>query len=428
VENFTRDHGENLPLARAATGPATRLLAATCYCLLPFAATAASNVVDDDFVDYYIKPCVLGGPALLAPPYNWSIDEIVEYGDKICSQVYSGSFTSADNYASSSGVGAISAQTTSSDIAARTQTGSIQDRLDELQDEEAPSSGWGLLLSAQTGATDHSETSNELGYDSDLNSVVVGVDYRFNDALVTGIAVGYTTDNTDFDGDSGHLDTDSQSLIGYITYLVGDGGYVNGYLGYVALDYSNKRRFTIEGEPGDDFGVSGSTRADFDGNQKLAGASAGYDWPLGDYTVGVFTNFDYSETDVDGYQEKGNTGFEMVYPDQTTRSGTISLGVTGSVNVDMGWAWLVPNASVQAVHETQNDSEKFNARLVLIPADNPDKFTLETDDPDRNYGIATLGATIATNSGTQYFLTYEKLFSYDNYDTWSLSAGALIEF
>jgi uncharacterized protein YhjY with autotransporter beta-barrel domain len=118
----------------------------------------------------------------------------------------------------------------------------------------------------------------------------------------------------------------------------------------------------------------------------------------------------------------------MIFPDQTTRSSTISLGLTGSVNVDMGWAWLIPSASVQAVHEMQNDSEKFNARLALIPADNPDKFTLETDDPDRDYGIVTLGAAIATNSGTQYFVTYEQLVNYDNYDTWSLSAGALIEF
>jgi hypothetical protein len=83
---------------------------------------------------------------------------------------------------------------------------------------------------------------------------------------------------------------------------------------------------------------------------------------------------------------------------------------------------------VQAVHETQNDSETIAARLVLMPNDKLPKFTLETDDPDRDYGIATLGAAIATNSGTQYFVTYEQVFNYDNYDIWSLSAGALIEF
>ena len=80
------------------------------------------------------------------------------------------------------------------------------------------------------------------------------------------------------------------------------------------------------------------------------------------------------------------------------------------------------------MHETQQDARRFAARLVLIPEDNPDQFILETDDPDRDYGIATLGAVIATNSGTQYFVTYEHWFEHDYYDSWSLSAGALLEF
>jgi uncharacterized protein with beta-barrel porin domain len=428
VKNFTRVHGETLPSARAATAPATNLLVAICCSLLSFTATAASNVVDQDFADYYYKPCTLGPAVLTNPPYNWTLEENFAYQDAICDPLTTGGYTSSSNISSSAGLGSISATSGTSESAARQQTDNVQDRLDELQDEEAPSKGWGLLLSVQTGETDHSETTNELGYDSDLNSVVVGLDYRFNDMLVTGIAVGYTTDDTDFNGDSGHLDTNSTSLIGYITYLVGAGGYVNGYLGYVSLDYDSKRKINIENAAGTGFVVKGDTSADYDGNQTLAGASVGYDWPLGDYTVGVFSNFDYSETDVDGYTEKGDTGFEMVFPDQTTRSGTISLGVNGSMTIDMGWAWLIPNASVQAVHETQNDSEKFNARLVLIPEDNPDKFTLETDDPDRDYGIVTLGAAIATNSGTQYFVNYEQVFNLDHYDIWSLSAGALIEF
>ena len=425
--NLTRDHEEIRPSANAAIRPAGGLLVAVCYSLLSFSATAASNVTDDEFSDYYTRPCELGGPTL-RDVYNWSRQEINAYQDAICSELFTGGYTSGDSVSSSAGLGSISATSSTSEVSARQQTDSIEDRLNELQDEEDTSSGWGLLLSAQTGESDHDETRNELGYDSDINSVVIGLDYRYSDALVTGLAVGFTDDDTDYDGNSGNLDTDSESIIAYITYLVGGGGYVNGYIGYASLDYDNKRRFKLENAAGTDFIVNDDISANYDGDQNLIGASAGYDWPIGNYTVGVFTNYDYSETDIDGYKEKGSTGYEMVFPDQRNRSSTISLGVNGSVALDMGWAWLIPNASVQAVHESQNDSDKYKTRLVLIPEDSLDDFILETDDPDRDYGIVSLGAVIATHSGAQYFVTYEQVVNYDDYDIWSLSAGALIEF
>jgi len=399
--------------------------------LLSFNASAAPNTVDQDFVDYYIEPCLLGNAVLSAPPYNWTDDEQTAYGDAICSQLISGGFTSSENYSSTSGVGSIGAQTSTSEAVAKLQADSIQDRLDELQDEVAPRGGWGLLLSVQGGETERDETTHELGYDSELESVVIGLDYRFNDALVAGAAFGITKDEADYDGDAGELETESQSLIAYLTYLIGAGGYINGYIGYAPLEYTNTRNFTIDGDSsgaGFPLDISGTVKSDYDGDQTMVGISGGYDWYLGNYSVGWFANWDYSDTDVDGYEEKGDTGFELEYPDQDTQSSAFSLGVNGSFSIDVGWGALIPNASLAAVYEDQQDPQKFAAKLVLIPDQHPTEFILETDDPDRNYGIATLGLVLAANSGTQYFITYEKLLEHDFFETWSLSAGALIEF
>ena len=296
-----------------------------------------------------------------------------------------------------------------------------------MQDEESPSAGFGLLLSAQAGETERDETEREQGYDSDLESLVIGLDYRFDDALVIGAAYAMTRDATAYDGDSGDMETDSQSLMGYFTYLVGDAGYINGYVGVAPLEYDNERNFSIEGPNVTDAGT-GTVTASYDGDQTMAGIGGGYDWYPGNYSVGVFANFDYSETEIDGYEEQGDTNFELIYPEQRSRSAPISLGVNGSFVVDMGWASLIPNASLAAVYETQQDSRSFAARLKLMPEDHPTEFILETDDPDREYGIATLGAVIATHSGTQLFLTYVQLLWHDFYDTWSLTAGVLVEF
>jgi uncharacterized protein YhjY with autotransporter beta-barrel domain len=399
--------------------------------MLPSSLLAAAGVTDQQFVDYYIEPCLLGPAALTSPPYNWTNDETVAYGDAVCAQLIGGGYTSAEGYSSASGVAAIGAQTSTSEAVAKQQADSIQDRLDELQDEEDPTGGWGLLLSLQGGETERDDTTHELGYDSDLEGAVIGLDYRFNDDLVAGAAFGVTKDEADYDGNAGDLETESQSLIAYLTYLIGAGGYINGYVGYAQLDYDNTRKFTIDGDPGgalSPLGIRGTVKSDYEGDQTMAGISGGYDWYSGNYSVGWFANWDYSETDTDGYEEEGNTGFELEYPDQDTKSSAFSLGVNGSLSIDVGWGALIPNASLAAVYEDEQDAQKFAAKLVLIPDQHPTDFILETDDPDRHYGIATLGLVLATHSGAQYFITYEKLLEHDFYETWSLSGGVLIEF
>jgi len=428
IPGIKRDQGR-VSLVKLIIRNTAVLLAGVSIGIFSFNASAASNTVDEDFFAYSIEPCLLGGLTLIQPPYNWTIPEVIEYGNTICSQVISGAFTSADNYSGSSGVGAISAQTGTSEAIARQQVDSIQDRLDELQDEEEPRGGWGLLLSVQGGETERDETEHELGYDSELEGVVIGLDYRFNDALVAGVALGVTSDEAEYDGDTGDLETDSESVIAYLTYLVGAGGYINGYIGAAPLEYTNTRHLTIDIDPVVGLpSISGTIKSEYEGDQTMYGISGGYDWYPGNYSVGVFATWDYSDTEVDAYEEEGDTGFELEYPDQDTESSAFSLGVNGSVSFDLGWAALIPNASLAAVYEDKLDAQKFGTKLVVMPDSHPEEFVLETDDPDRHYGIATLGLVLASNSGTQYFLTYEQLLEHDFYETWSLSAGALIEF
>ena len=421
VKKFTQGQGEILSPQTTARHCAAALATAMAITLSSF-SVAAQTKTDDEFIEYAAEPCEVGPAGLVAAPYNWTVQEVIDY-NVICADLFPGGFTSSDNVASTSGIGSIGATTTSTEVIAAKQTDSIEDRLAELQDEEAPSGGWGLLLSVQTGETERDETDNELGYESDLESFVIGVDYRFNNELVAGIAYGVTRDEVEYDDGVGELDTDSESLIAYVTKLIGD-GYINGYIGVAPLEYSNERNFSIEGD-GDE--TSGVISGDYDGDQALIGISGGYDWYQDSSAVGVFLNLDYSETDTDGYTEDGDTNYELEYPDQSFESSTATLGINGSFTVDLGWGALIPNASLAAVHEFELDSRTYAAKLVLMPDNHPTEFILETDDPDRDYAIATLGAVIATNSGTQFFLTYEKLLEHDFFDTWSLSAGVLIE-
>lgn len=395
----------------------------------PVGAQALSDpdFVDNRFEDYYIQPCLDGFAVLTAR--GWSVQEITEYNNAICAVVFNaGTFNSSETYSSTSNIGSIGAQTKTSDAVARQQADSVASRLDEIQEEEEPDGGWGLLLSAQTGETEREATNREVGYDSDLDGFVGGGDYRFGDGLVVGVALGVTSDEASYENDAGELETESRSLMAYATRLVGDNAYVDGYLGFAALDYSSERDIRVDGEAADNFGFTGVIDSDFEGDQLLAGISGGFDWYRGNTTYGVFGALDYVETEVDGYEEEGTTGLELEYPDQESKSLTLMLGVNGSHAVDMGWGQIIPNASIAAVYQGEDDSREFDARLLLYSDADTRALTLETDSPDREYLITTLGVVFAMNGGNQFFATYEFLSSHDFLDTWAFSAGLLAEF
>ncbi|HKJ52330.1 MAG TPA: autotransporter outer membrane beta-barrel domain-containing protein [Gammaproteobacteria bacterium] len=409
-------------------------LVSGCGLLAPATGLAAGSLVtnpdlvDNRFEDYYLQPCIDGAATLFGR--GWSIEEINAYNASICSVVYSsGTFNSSDTYQSTQNIGSIGAQTKSTNVVAKKEVDSIQARLDELAvEEDVRKGGWGILLSAQKSETERVSTNNEIGYDADLDGIMAGLDYRFNDSLVAGIAVGLTNDKADYAGGSGTLKTESRTLMGYTTYLIGNHGHVDGYLGFAQLDYTTDRDISIDGEAADAFGFTGNISADFQGDQILAGVSAGYDWYPGNLSYGYFGAIDYSKTNLDGYSEEGNTGLELKYPDQDPKSLTITLGATASYSIDMGWGAMIPNVTVSAVHQQESDARSFNARLLIMPDVDTTSLKLETDDPDRNYLISSLGVTFQLNKGGQVFVTYEVLSQHDFLEVSSISAGFLAEF
>lgn len=419
-------------LTRGPGSGRTTIVVATLLLLPSMAHSAGSlvdapDLVDNNFETYFLQPCLDGAPALFGR--GWTLQEILDYDADICSRVFNaGTFNSVETYASKTNVGTVAAQGKTSDSLATQQTDSVQGRLDEIKEEDAPSGGIGLLLSVQGGETERVSTNNEVGFDADLKGFVGGLDYRFNDNLVTGIALGVTSDDASFDGSNGFLETDSESLLIYTTYLISDNAYIDGYIGVASLEYSTERNGAIDGEPADAFGLAGKVSADYEGDQTLIGVSTGYDWFRKSLAYGVSAAVDYRKTETDGYEEKGTTGFELEFQQQEFESLTFALGVNGSYTVDVGWGALIPNISVAAYHEDRNDARSFDARLLVMPEVDTTSLTLLTDSPDRDYILSTLGVVVAMNSGAQYFLTYEKLSSHDFLEAWSLAAGLLVEF
>lgn len=300
--------------------------------------------------------------------------------------------------------------------------------LDEQQEKKdkgasADGGGWGLLVTPQYGRSNRSETDLENGYQSNLSGLVVGLDYRFSDSFVWGVAVGQTKDKANFNGNVGFLNTSNNTATLYGTWLYSENVTVDGYLGKGKLNLDNQRQFVFGAN------VSGMMSGKTTGQQTMAGLSTSYQADLGRFNVSPFFNLDYIKTTINSYNESGSNVdtnlMALHYGDRGVSSLTSSLGGRLSTSYGYSWGTLQPSARLAAVHEYQNNATQSNNELVLTPGTG---FLVATDAPDRNYLNLGVGVSAALNGGTQLFLDYDKRAQDRLLSSWAVSAGVLVGF
>ncbi len=308
--------------------------------------------------------------------------------------------------------------------AAASRKKKIRVPLDEQQEKpekgaSADGGGWGLLVTPQYGKSSRAETDLENGYQSDLIGLVVGLDYRFSDSFVLGVAVGQTNDKAAFLTSAGSLKTSNNTFTLYGTWLPSENSAVDGYLGYGKLNLDSRRK-VVWGTS-----ISGTTSGTTTGNQLMGGMSASYQKDISRFNLSPFINLDYIKTSFKGYNETGTTTLEMHYGDRSAISFTSSLGGRLSTSYGYDWGTLLPSARLAAVHEFQNNAQQISNELAITPGIS---FSVATDAPDRNYLNLGLGVAAALNGGTQLFLDYEKRTQDSLLSSWAVSIGGLVEF
>lgn len=375
--------------------------------LLVCNAWPASSLASDDDLEVFLDGICQAGPL--------PVDVFI-----VCNNAFPAGSLAAE--------GGASAFSTSSNLGTAAAQGGLSSKLDgqnRLDDDDEllfeidnDTGGWGLLLAAQTGATERKQTERENGYDSSLVGFVLGLDYLFADNLVVGGTLSQSDDDADFDGDAGELDTESQSLLVYLTWLPSANLGVDAYLGTADTDFSGDRSVSFGN-------ISGTIDNSTDSKQALLGVSVSYQWSFDRFGVNGFLAYDINDSEIDGYTETGSTGLEMIYPDQDVESKTTSIGVYLNYDIELAWGLLVPNLRVAAVDESGDGSREIETELAISPGP---VLVVETDDPDRSYGLVGLGLAGVLNNGQQWFVDYEQRVADDLIDDWSLSAGYLMEF
>ena len=275
----------------------------------------------------------------------------------------------------------------------------------------------GAFLNVKYGSGEQESNGSEAGFDFDVIGVLGGVDYRFSDRVIGGIAFGYNRTDSDYIGiaSGSEFDINNYSVSLYGSFYPTDAIYLDALFTYGRNDYSTERVFSVAGQKAD---------GDTDGNQYAFSATAGYQLSRQALTFGPYVQVNWQRADVDQYTETG-TGFALTVEDQTLRSFTSVVGASVDYAISTGFGVFSPSLRVEWEHEFSNDSRVIVAQFASSPGS---FMNLPTAAPDRNFFNVGAGVSTTLPRGITAFADFEVLLGHKDLDNHTVTVGARLEF
>jgi outer membrane autotransporter protein len=293
-----------------------------------------------------------------------------------------------------------------------------------------------VFVSGEYEHFDKDLTKFEPAYRTDTGRAVIGADYSFNDRVLLGAAFRYARDNGHFDAGGG-FKTDSYGGLLHTSFVPSRDSFIDATAGYTRKNYSLERIAIVTTQFGGSPTKLGNIESDTDGNEYNLGLNGGYNFNFQSVTFGPRLGVNYRRTEIDGFGERGRrvpgaplpgpgTGVELVYNSQHENSLTSVAGVYGSVAISTAIGVLVPQATVEYVHEFLDPQRKIRFRFVEDRNGTP--FRFENDPPDRNYFNLGAGVVLVLPRGFSPFLNYRALVGYNDQQSHIFTAGLRVEF
>lgn len=291
----------------------------------------------------------------------------------------------------------------------------------------------GIFLQGSYGSGDKDPTDFEAGYDLSSTGVTAGVDYRFSDTGVVGLAIGYNKADSDFTRDStganlgGSFDTDgfTGSLFGSWTAYDGF-AYIDLIASYGSVDYDSERHivYTVVAPPGQLNGVvlpavdnvDRVARGSTSGETMSVGMSTGLNFDIGGLSIGPQIALNYLDLSVDGFTEKGADELDLKYGRQSAESFQMQLGFGLTYAIGTGAGVFVPYGSAAWINEMINDQDSFQLRYVSDPCARSGPgitqcsyFDVTSDSPDQSFFRWSVGVSAVFANGFGAFVDYTAL-------------------
>ena len=221
----------------------------------------------------------------------------------------------------------------------------ITDRVRDAAD--TPNGGAWIMAGYQDGTI---RPGNAFNADVRSDSIVGGIDKRFGDNFVAGVAVQKAETRSNFNRYGGSVDTDQAGLSAYGAWQPNDQWTVSGHASYSKLDNTVDRVILM--------GAGGLVQTKTDADLLSVGLRA--ERKLSKHLAAI-GQFSHDRVKSDGFTEAGTTGFELVAAPSTAKNTTAGVGVLlhdGKEVAQVGWRF---EGEVMYVRTLGKTDTGFNA-------------------------------------------------------------------
>ncbi|GAB4263118.1 MAG: hypothetical protein Kow0065_13860 [Methylomicrobium sp.] len=269
----------------------------------------------------------------------------------------------------------------------------------------------GVFVNAQYSRGDRVTTEFEVGSESELFGVTIGMDYRLGDAFIVGGAFGFTDNDTEYQRQAGSLLNRGYSGSLYASYFITDNLYLDGVFTYTGNRYESERLLLIP-DANQNLSLQNS-KASPKGDQQRFSIGLGYDLPMGPWTFGIKGRTEYGRMNIDAYQEKGMTALNLLVDEQFNESVLTVLGWQVNYAYSAPFGVLLPYVGFDWEHEFKNNSRDMVMRFSNDPSL---PFVIKTNTPDRDFFTLRAGMSAVLANGLSSFVQYETLLD-QRYET-----------
>jgi uncharacterized protein YhjY with autotransporter beta-barrel domain len=260
------------------------------------------------------------------------------------------------------------------------------------------SNGWAMgdnlrgFASIQGSSSEYEATANNSGYDVKTTSFSAGVEAAISPSASFGVMVGGVDGKADAFAGRGSVDASGWSLAAFGRTSFGQGGSLQGIIGYQDLSFDTSRNA---------FGGAVAKGA-ADGSQTFMALQADYMFRQGALTWGPMASVERYKMSVDGFNETGAGAWNLAVGAQGGWTTLASAGVRGEYMVDPAGSTRAYGSL--AMTKSSGDDQIISTGFVGLSSGLAPVDAIDENWVDLNLGMSTV---IAQSAGKQTLLGAE---------------------
>lgn len=273
------------------------------------------------------------------------------------------------------------------------------------------------------GDGEKDRTRNEQGFDFDSQALTLGVDYRFKEDLVGGVALSFGQSDIEVERNLGGTESDTFGVTFYGSYYQ-DNWYLDASLGFSQYDYDSVRNIPVASL------LLFTTLVD----QRLTSSTEGdsFNWSIGGgitqdlkgWDANYSLRLDGVDATIDGYNEGGGS-LALKVADQDVESLQAVVAAQFSKAFSQKWGVISPYFGVELHQEFDDETRVVTAQYVFDRFGN--QFSFNSDDADDSYFLVSVGSSFVLSQGKQLFVNLDHIAGLDDVDSNTLTAGIRFE-